>query len=135
VNNAAPCLASRFFVRAWLGQLYRLGTSDCRYAINIATDDLKQLYPQRTWFHISEFISFAGVMCRYFCAIGERETAVLYYQMLKQVAPRHPMTTHAKRVLYPPFWIKWLRQWAEKRLLEQADTTQRSNTTNEGHIR
>ena len=48
VNNVAPCLASRFFVRAWLGQLYRLGTSDCRYAINIATDDLKQLYPQRT---------------------------------------------------------------------------------------
>src|SRR4029453_16424604 len=48
--------------------------------------DLKQLYPHRTRFHVSEFTGFAWVMCRYFCAIGERETAVLYYQMLKQVA-------------------------------------------------
>ena len=58
--------------------------------------DLKQLYPHRTRFHVSEFTNFAWVMCRYFCAIGERDTATLYYQMLKQVAPRHPMTKHAK---------------------------------------
>ena len=80
--------------------------------------DLKQLYPHRKRFHVSEFTSFAGVMCRYFCAIGEQDTALLYYQMLKQVAPRHPMTKHAKRVLYPPFWVRWLRTWAEKRLTE-----------------
>jgi len=92
------------------------------------TCDLKQLYPHRTRFHVSEFTGFAWVMCRYFCAIGERETAALYYQMLKQVAPRHPMTKHAKRVLYPAFWIRWLRTWAEKRLPEQADTAQRSDT-------
>ena len=91
--------------------------------------DLKQLYPYRTRFHVSEFTGFAWVMCRYFCAIGERETAVLYYQMLKQVAPRHPMTKYAKRALYPPFWVRWLRTWAEKRLTEPADTTQRSDTT------
>jgi tetratricopeptide (TPR) repeat protein len=92
------------------------------------TFDLKQLYPQRTRFHISEFTGFAWVMCRYFCAIGERETATLYYQMLKHVAPGHPMTTHAKRVLSPPFWVRWLRTWAEKRLPEQANTTQKSET-------
>jgi tetratricopeptide (TPR) repeat protein len=85
------------------------------------TFDLKQLYPQRTQFHVSEFTGFAGVMCRYFCAIGERETAALYYQMLKHVAPRHPMTRHAKRTLYPPFWIRWLRTWAAQRLPEHAD--------------
>jgi tetratricopeptide (TPR) repeat protein len=80
--------------------------------------DLKQLYPHRTRFHVSEFTGFAWVMCRYFCAIGERDTATLYYQMLKQVAPRHPMTKHAKRALSPPFWVRWLRNWAEKRLTE-----------------
>ena len=63
--------------------------------------DLQQLYPHRTRFHVSEFTGFAWVMCRYFCAIGERETAALYYQMLKHVAPRHPMTKHAKRVTLP----------------------------------
>jgi tetratricopeptide (TPR) repeat protein len=93
------------------------------------TFDLKQLYPHRTRFHVSEFTGFAWVMCRYFCAIGERETAALYYQMLKHVAPRHPMTKQAKRTLYPPFWIRWLRTWAAKRLTEPADTTQRSDTT------
>jgi len=45
--------------------------------------DLKQLYPHRTRFHVSEFAGFAGVMCRYCCAIGEQDTALLYYQMLK----------------------------------------------------
>ncbi len=91
--------------------------------------DLKQLYPHRTRFHVSEFTGFAGVMCRYFCAIGEQNTAILYYQMLKQGAPHHPMTKHAKRVLYPPFWVRWLRNWADKNLPEQANTRQRSDTT------
>src|SRR5215470_7031492 len=80
--------------------------------------DLKGVYPHRTRFHVSEFTGFAWVMCRYFCAIGEQETAVLYYQMLKHVAPRHPMTKQAERALYPPFWVRWLRTWAEKRLTE-----------------
>jgi len=90
--------------------------------------DLQQLYPHRKRFHVSEFTGFAGVMCRYFCAIGEQNTATLYYQMLKQVAPRHPMTKHAKRVLYPPFWVRWLRTWADTNLPEQANTKQRSKT-------
>ena len=93
------------------------------------TCDLKQLYPHRTRFHVSEFTGFAWVMCRYFCAIGERETAALYYQMLTHVAPRHPMTKQAKRSLYPPFWARWLRTWADKNLPEPVDTTQRSDTT------
>jgi len=79
--------------------------------------DLKQLYPHRTRFHVSEFTNFAWVMCRYFCAINERETATLYYQMRKHVAPRHPMTRHAQRSLYPPFWVRWLRTWAAKGFL------------------
>jgi tetratricopeptide (TPR) repeat protein len=91
--------------------------------------DLKELYPHRKRFHVSEFTGFAWVMCRYFCAIGEQNTAILYYQMLKQVAPRHPMTKQAKRALYPPFWVRWLRTWADTNLPEQANTRQRSDTT------
>lgn len=70
--------------------------------------DLKKLYPHRKQFDVSECTGFSGVMCRYFCAIGAQETAALYYQMLKQIAPRHPMTRQARRALYPPFWIRWL---------------------------
>jgi hypothetical protein len=63
-------------------------------------------------------------MCRYYEAIGERDAAVIYYQILKRLAPRHPLTKHAKRLLYPPFWIRWSRKWAGKRLAEPADRTQ-----------
>jgi tetratricopeptide (TPR) repeat protein len=72
--------------------------------------DLKLLYPRRKRFHVSEFTGFAGIMCRYYNAIGERDAAIIYYQILKQLAPRHPLTKHAKRLLYPPFWIRWLRK-------------------------
>src|SRR4029453_19642245 len=95
---------------------------------------LTHLSPHRKRFHVSEFTGFAWVMCRYFCAINEWETAALYYQMLKHVAPRHPMTKQAKRALYPPFWVRWLRTWAEKRLTEPADTTQRRDTTWDGVV-
>jgi len=76
--------------------------------------DLQQLYPHRKRFHISEFTGFAAVMCGYFCAIGEQEIAALYYRVLEQVAPNHPITRQAKRTLYPPFWIRLLRKWVAR---------------------
>jgi tetratricopeptide (TPR) repeat protein len=76
--------------------------------------DLKQLYPHRKRFHVSEFTGFAGLMCRYYSAIGEQDAAAIYYRILKQLAPRHPLTKHAKRTLYPPFWIRILRHWANR---------------------
>ena len=88
--------------------------------------DLKLLYPHRKRFHLSEFVAFAGVMCRYFDAIGEKDTAALYYRALKRIAPRHPMTKHTKRVLYPPFWVRILSRWA-KRLAEKVDDAEKRN--------
>jgi tetratricopeptide (TPR) repeat protein len=87
--------------------------------------DLNLLYPRRTRFHVSEFTGFAGVMCRYYGAIGERDAAVIYYQILKQLAPRHPITKHARRLLYPPFWLRWLRKWTGKRMDKQPHHPQR----------
>ncbi|MDH3602935.1 MAG: hypothetical protein OEU26_25265 [Candidatus Tectomicrobia bacterium] len=85
--------------------------------------DLKLLYPRRKRFHVSEFTGFAGVMCRYYDEIGERDAAIIYYQILKQLAPRAPLTRHAKRALYPPFWIRWLRK-----LSGQAGSANRQDT-------
>lgn len=91
--------------------------------------DLKMLYPQRKRFHITEFVNFAGVMCRYFNAIGEREIAILFYQSLKRVAPRNRVTALAKRTLYPPFWVKWLRKWVGKRIDEEPNNPKRIDHT------
>jgi len=91
------------------------------------TFDLKALYPRRKRFHIDEFVGFAGVMCNYHCAIGQTNTALLFYQMLRQAAPGHPLTRQAKRNLYPPFWVRWFRSLAGKRLPHSADQAESRN--------
>jgi tetratricopeptide (TPR) repeat protein len=91
--------------------------------------DLKLLYPRRKRFHVSEFTGFADVMCRYYNAIGERDAAVIYYQILQRLAPRHPLTKQAKRLLYAPFWLRWLRQWVGKRRDERPNTSKRLDPT------
>ena len=61
--------------------------------------DLKLMYPRRDVFHISEFVAFAAVVIEYFARAGEWEPANSLYDALKQVAPDHPATKHAKAVL------------------------------------
>ena len=74
--------------------------------------------------HIDEFLGFTSVMCNYHCAIGQQNTALLYYQMLQQVAPGHPLTKQSKRTLYPPFWFRWLRRLAGKKQFQNAGPTE-----------
>ena len=63
--------------------------------------DLKLMYPKRSTFHISEFVGFTSIMCKYYNAVGERNTAELLFKNLKQIAPEHATTKQIKRVLYP----------------------------------
>ncbi len=63
--------------------------------------DLKLMYPKRSTFHISEFVGFTSVMCKYYNSVGERETAEILFENLKQIAPENAATKQIKRVLYP----------------------------------
>ena len=63
--------------------------------------DLKLMYPNRSTFHISEFVGFTSIMCKYHHALGERETAELLFEKLKQIAPKHETTKETKRFLSP----------------------------------
>jgi tetratricopeptide (TPR) repeat protein len=75
--------------------------------------DLQLLYPQRTQFHISEYISFTGVIGLYYLKIGEREIAEHCYKALKQIDPRDRITKRLKKALNPPLIIRlllWLHQ-------------------------
>ncbi len=65
--------------------------------------DLKQLYPSRNRFHISEVAGFMGLIGVYFFEIGEREAAEQYYAILQQIAPHHLMTRNLRRRLFPNF--------------------------------
>jgi len=77
--------------------------------------ELKLLYPQRTKFHISEYMSFMGLIGLYNVKIGERKIAEQYYKMLKQIDPGHRITKHLKRTLTPPLIIRLLL-WLHKKI-------------------
>jgi tetratricopeptide (TPR) repeat protein len=63
--------------------------------------DLKLLYPERNRFHVSEVTNFMGITGIYFCGIGERQAAQSCFDVLKQLAPDHPMTMMLSLKLSP----------------------------------
>ncbi len=63
--------------------------------------DLKLLYPNRKRFHISEVVSFMGLVGIYFVEIGERDTAEKYYDVLQQIGRRYPITKQLHDRLFP----------------------------------
>jgi hypothetical protein len=54
--------------------------------------DLKLLYPERTAFHVSEFVSLYGVVIEYLIRTKDLERAELLYDSMAQVAPDAGMT-------------------------------------------
>lgn len=66
--------------------------------------DLKLLYPRRSRFHVTEFISFTHAMGLYFNAIGDRKQAEMFYQQLQENVPDADETKEMKRALYPGFF-------------------------------
>jgi len=62
--------------------------------------DLQMVYPNRTRFHVTEYVGFAAPMARYFLKINEIKTAKVYYYDLKNIAPKHPATKNIKKRLY-----------------------------------
>jgi len=61
--------------------------------------DLKLLYPHRDEFHITEAVSFFGLIGRYYLAIGDLEQARRVLKMLKRIAPDREATQILKNKL------------------------------------
>lgn len=60
---------------------------------------LKQLYPHRTVFHISEVKTFEYFMVRYFCEIGNLEQANFHLQIMQKVLEEDDaLLKHVQRV-------------------------------------
>ena len=72
--------------------------------------DLKLLYPNRKRFHISEVANFMGLISIYFLKTDKRESAMRYYEILKDIAPSYPMTKMLRRKLHPGFLGRMLRR-------------------------
>ncbi len=80
--------------------------------------DLKELYPRRSVFHISEFTYFTGAIAMYLVATGEVEMARKCYRDIRKIAPGYPMTRELKKVLYPGV-LGWI--------LEKLDARERAS--------
>lgn len=63
------------------------------------TFDLKELYPNREEFHISEFVNFMGIMGEYHFHTGNREQTQAIYEMLRKVAPDDQNTDNLEFLL------------------------------------
>jgi tetratricopeptide (TPR) repeat protein len=61
--------------------------------------DLKQLYPSRDVFHITEFLGLSHVAVMYFSHIDEFETALSIAETMEKVSPGHPTTGAACAML------------------------------------
>ncbi|MDY6992208.1 MAG: hypothetical protein SVR94_06320 [Pseudomonadota bacterium] len=61
--------------------------------------DLKLLYPQRSEFHISEFVNFTGFVALYHLRRGKWESAIPLYNILEQLAPEHQITKKIEDIL------------------------------------
>jgi tetratricopeptide (TPR) repeat protein len=72
--------------------------------------DLKDYYPERSCFHISEFTGFSHVVGTYLALTGKRDAAMVVYEGLRRVAPKHPSTKHLREILLPSLARKLLRR-------------------------
>ncbi len=70
--------------------------------------DLKQLYPERDRFHVSEVVGFYGVVGFYYWQTGRPKEAALCYDLLRQLAPQHQLTQRLKSKLQPDWWQRLL---------------------------
>jgi hypothetical protein len=76
--------------------------------------DLKMLYPHRDVFHITEVISFAHTMVQYRAKLGDTRSAEMYLKIMKDLAPDHPSTADAERILHDSTLMRMLRRISQQ---------------------
>jgi len=62
--------------------------------------NLRELYPEKKMFHISEFRGFMVLMGFYHLAIDKREAAEEYHYLATRIDPHHPNTKILEKKLY-----------------------------------
>lgn len=64
----------------------------------------------RTKVHVSEFVKFYAMVCRYCFSTGSIEIAKTYFEMLKAVVPNSPETRWLERKIYPSLLSRWIKK-------------------------
>ena len=82
--------------------------------------ELKSLYPNRDLFHLAEVTGFLKVTIHYFAAKGNLELAENRLKILKEIAPNHPDTEAAEKLVFTLLMLKGKERWDEERKLRIA---------------
>lgn len=64
------------------------------------TFDLHELCPEKEIFHTSEFRGFLVMMAHYQRALKNREKAIYYYRVAKEIEPHHPSIVYLEKKLF-----------------------------------
>jgi tetratricopeptide (TPR) repeat protein len=72
--------------------------------------ELRDLYPDRKVFHVSEFTAFATTAVFYFCGIGQLKRAEAFYEALRDIAPDSKATALAEIEILRSQFAKMIRQ-------------------------
>ena len=67
--------------------------------------DLKQLYPQRDVFHLTEAVCFFGAVGKYFWLKGDQQRAKLCYGLLKKLGPKNCHARWLQRRVQPVAYL------------------------------
>ncbi len=64
------------------------------------TFELSNLYPEKSFFHVSEFRGFMVLMGLYHLSIKEKKTAERYYSLAREADPQHPSVRALQKKLF-----------------------------------
>lgn len=76
--------------------------------------EIKQLYPERDLFHLSEVTGYLRVAIRYFAAIGNFELAENRMKILREIAPDHSDTEKAEFSLFKSLMERGIKRKEEE---------------------
>ena len=76
--------------------------------------EIRQLYPERDLFHISEVTIFYRLAIRYYAVINNLELAENRMKILREIAPHHPDTEHAEHYLFALLMKKGSERYEEE---------------------
>lgn len=75
------------------------GETDAFLRVFEGKKSLKQLYPNRNIFHITEFTSFASVFCKHLANEGEYDTIEKYIDVIKAIDPDNPCIDYLRNLV------------------------------------
>lgn len=76
--------------------------------------DLKMMYPHRNVFHITEVLAFCDLMVEFLMRTNRRRQAEVYFEIMDEMAPDHPLTKRAREVIMGSQLLQLIRNMSRR---------------------